>query len=108
MWGRECKQIWRKAKWIFSGIKTAQNSKTEGEIERKKKHENVKLKEEDVPGAIYLEMDLETASEMAPLPWYQNKRKENAARIIKGKYAWTGKFLKLFVLKKTQQLPVSS
>ena len=34
-------------------------------------------------GQFYLEMDLETASEMASLPWYQNKRKENAARIIK-------------------------
>ena len=59
-------------------------------------------------GQFYLEMHLETASEMASLPWSQNKRKENAARIIKGKYAWTGKFLKLFVHKKTQQLPVSS
>ena len=35
----------------FSGVKTAQNSKTEGGIE-KIKHENVKLKEEDVPGTI--------------------------------------------------------
>ena len=34
----------------FSGVKTAQNSKTEGRIERKK-HENGKLKA-DVPGAI--------------------------------------------------------
>ena len=34
----------------FSGVKTAQNSKTEGGIERKN-HENVKLKE-DVPGEI--------------------------------------------------------
>ena len=30
----------------FSGVKTAQNSKKEGGIERKKKHENVKLKED--------------------------------------------------------------
>ena len=36
----------------FSGVQTAQNSKTEGGIKRKK-HENVKLKE-DVPGAILL------------------------------------------------------
>ena len=35
----------------FSRVKTAQNSKTEGGIERKK-HENVKLKAEDVPWAI--------------------------------------------------------
>ena len=36
----------------FSGIKTAQNCKTEGGIKRKK-HENVKLTE-DVPGEILL------------------------------------------------------
>ena len=35
----------------FSGVKTAQNSKAEVGIERKK-HENVKLREEDVLGAI--------------------------------------------------------
>ena len=35
----------------FSGVKTAQNSKAEGGIKRKK-HENLKLKEEDLPGAI--------------------------------------------------------
>ena len=34
-----------------SGVKTAQNNKTEGGIHRKKKHENVRLKKE-VPGAI--------------------------------------------------------
>ena len=34
-----------------SGVKTAQNSKTEGAIERTR-HENVKLKKEDKPGAI--------------------------------------------------------
>ena len=33
-------------------FKTVQNSKTEGGIERRRKHKNVKLKEEDVPGAI--------------------------------------------------------
>ena len=37
----------------FSGVKTVQNSKKEGGIKRKKKDENVKLKE-DVPGAILL------------------------------------------------------
>ena len=35
----------------FSGDKTTQNSKMEGGIERKQ-NENVKLKEEGVPGAI--------------------------------------------------------
>ena len=35
----------------FIWIKAAESSKTEGEIERKKKRKNVKLKE-DVPGAI--------------------------------------------------------
>ena len=34
-----------------SGVKTVQNSQREGGNERKK-HENVKLKEEDVSGAI--------------------------------------------------------
>ena len=38
----------------LSGVKTAQNSKKEGGIERKKKHENVKL-QEDVPGRFYFE-----------------------------------------------------
>ena len=35
----------------FSRVKTAQNSKTEEGIERKT-HEHMKLKAEDVPGAI--------------------------------------------------------
>ena len=45
----------------FSGVKTAQNSKTEGGIDREKKHENVKLKEDhefepkaDTRGALHL------------------------------------------------------
>ena len=33
-------------------FKTVQNSKTEGGIERRRKHKNVNRKEEDVPGAI--------------------------------------------------------
>ena len=37
----------------LGGVKTAQNSKKEGGVERKKRHENVKLKE-DVPGSFYL------------------------------------------------------
>ena len=37
----------------FSGVKTAQNNKTEGGTEtNKKKNQNVKLRKEDVPGAI--------------------------------------------------------
>ena len=39
---------------FLSGVKTAQNSKKEGGIERKKKHEIVKLKE-DVPERFYFE-----------------------------------------------------
>ena len=46
----------------FSGVKTAQNSKTEGGIEREKKHENVKLKEDDVPGAILPQNNLYVSS----------------------------------------------
>ena len=54
----------------YSGVKTTQNSKVEGGIERKK-HENVKLKKEDVKmclGQFYLDrkkkkrMHRETAS----------------------------------------------
>ena len=67
----------------FSGVQTAQNSKTEGGIKRTK-HENVKLKKEYVPGAILSSeknrrMHRETASEMASLPLSQNNRKEHAA-----------------------------
>ena len=36
----------------FSRVKTAQNGKTGSGIERKKKHENVKLKEDDASGAL--------------------------------------------------------
>ena len=47
--GREKNMTESKVK--CSGVKTAQNSQREGGHERKT-HENVKLKEEDVPGAI--------------------------------------------------------
>ena len=47
--GRETNMANSKVK--CSGVKTVQNSQREGGNERKK-HENVKLKEEDVPGAI--------------------------------------------------------
>ena len=65
----------------FSGVKTAQNSKTEGGTERQKKttnKQNVKLKEEDVPGAISLREKPEEctvkqrAAEMAS-PFFQRK-----------------------------------
>ena len=69
----------------FSGVQTAQNSKTEGGIKRTK-HENVKLKKEDVALGDFTSrkkldrrMHRETASEMTSLPWSQNNRKENAA-----------------------------
>ena len=69
----------------FSGVQTAQNSKTEGGIKRTK-HENVKLKKEDVALGDFTSrkkldrrMHRETASEMASLPWSQNNRKESAA-----------------------------
>ena len=38
----------------LSGVKTTQNNKIEGGMEKGKKHENVKLKE-DVPGRFYVE-----------------------------------------------------
>ena len=48
--GRETNMAESKVK--CSGVRKAQNSQREGDDERKKEHENVKLKEEDVPGAI--------------------------------------------------------
>ena len=76
-----------------------------GGIERKKS-ENVKLKE-DVPGAIYLEKNQKNA------PWNSSrdgffavepKQSERKRSSYKGKYARTGKFLKLFLHKKHKQL----
>ena len=48
----------------FSRVKTAQNNKKEGAIERTKKHENVKLKE-DVPGRFYFEKNYNNANPCA-------------------------------------------
>ena len=60
---------------------------------------------------FYLEktirMHRETASEMASLPLSQNNP-ERERNSYKGKYARTGKFLKLFVHKKHNKLHVSS
>ena len=58
----------------FGGVQTTQNSKTEGGIKRTK-HENVKLKKEDVALGDFTSrkkldrrMHRETASEMTSLP----------------------------------------
>ena len=49
---RKCKQTWRKAKWnVSAGIKQLKIANRKVEL-KEKKHENMKLKEEDVPGAI--------------------------------------------------------
>ena len=64
----------------FSGVKTAQNNKTEGGTEtNKKKNQNVKLRKEDVPGAIsHREKPEEyTVKQLQRWPWSQNNRKEN-------------------------------
>ena len=65
----------------FSGVKTAQNNKTEAGTETsKQKNQNVKLRKEDVPDLTSRKtrrMHRETAAEMASLPWSQNNRKEN-------------------------------
>ena len=86
----------------FSGDKTAQNSKTEGGIE-KKRHENVKLKEEDLPGAIQPREKPEECTVKQLQRWLlcvELKQPERKRSSDKGKYARTGKFLKLFVHKK--------
>ena len=68
----------------FSGVKTAQNNKTEAGTETsKQKNQNVKLRKEDVPDLTSRKtrrMHRETAAEMASLPWSQNNRKENKRR----------------------------
>ena len=53
----------------FSGVKAAQNSKTEGGIETKKKHENVNLKGKDVPGAILPREKPEECTVKQPQRW---------------------------------------
>ena len=50
-WG-DAKQTWRKAKWNVAGLEKLKTAKGKVTMKEKKKHENVKLKEEDVPGAI--------------------------------------------------------
>ena len=71
----------RKAEWnVSAGFKQLKIAKWK--VELKKKCENVKLKEEDVPGAILLREKPEECivKQLQLLPWSQNKRKENAAR----------------------------
>ena len=76
--GRESKKTWRKAKWnVSAGLKQLKIAKRKVEL-----------------GQFYLEMHRQTASEMASLPWSQNKP-ERKRSSYKGKYALTGKFLKL-------------
>ena len=72
----------RKAEWnVSAGLKQLKIAKWKVEL-KKKKHENVKLKEEDVPGAILLREKLEECivKKLQLLPWSQNNRKENAVR----------------------------
>ena len=96
----------------FSGVKTAQNNKTEAGTETsKQKNQNVKLRKEDVPDLTSRKtrrMHRETAAEMASLPWSQNNRKENKRSWIRLAFDIVlnklGEFLKLFVHKGTQQI----
>ena len=67
----------------FSGVKTAQNNKTEGGTETNKKKKSKCEAEErrcawgDLTSRKTRGMHRETAAEMASLPWSQNNRKEN-------------------------------
>ena len=97
----------------FSGVKTAQNNKTEGGTEtNKQKNQNVKLRKEDVPDLTSRKtrrMHRETAAEMAFLPWSQNSRKENKRSWIRLAFdivlnAKLGEFLKFIVHKGTQKI----
>ena len=97
----------------FSGVKTAQNNKTEGGNERNKKTkreaEGRRCAWEDLTSRKIRRMHRETAAEMASLPWSQNNRKENKRSWIRPAFdillnAKLGEFLKLFVHKDTQQI----
>ena len=64
----------------FSGVKTAQNNKTEGGTETKKtkcEAEGRRCAWGDLTSRKTRGMHRETAAEMASLPWSQNNRKEN-------------------------------
>ena len=66
----------------LNGLKTAQNSKTEGGIERKR-HENVRL-EEDVPEAILLRGKLEECKSVSSRSSTSNQRSEANVHILAG------------------------
>ena len=63
--GDECEQTWRTEKWNVSAglnqLKMAKR-KVEWKVKKKKKHENVKLKEDDVPGASLPKNNLHVSS----------------------------------------------
>ena len=68
----------------FNRVKTAQNSKTEGGIEKKKtgkcEAEGRRCSWGNLTSRKTRRMHRETAPEMTSLPWSQHNRKENTAR----------------------------
>ena len=98
----------------FSGVKTAQNNKTEGGTETNKKKTKCEAEGRrcawgDLTSRKTRRMNRETAAEMASLPWSQDNRKENKRSWIRLAFdivsnAKLGEFLKLFVHKGTQQI----
>ena len=98
----------------FSGVKTAQNNKTEAGTETNKNNNKMWIwgkisHRENLTWRKTRRMHRETAAEMASLPWSQNNRKENKRSWIRLAFdivlnAKLGEFLKLFVHKGTQQI----
>ena len=84
---------------VSAGIKQLKIAKWKVEL-KEKKNENVKLKEEGVPGAIYLEKNQKNAQWNSFRDGFfvvQPKQPERKRNSYKGKYARTVKFLKLTV-----------
>ena len=98
----------------FSGVKTAQNNKTEAGTETNKNNNKMWIwgkisHRENLTWRKTRRMNRETAAEMASLPRSQNNRKENKRSWIRLAFdivlnAKLGEFLKLFVHKGTQQI----
>ena len=98
----------------FSGVKTAQNNKTEAGTETNKNNNKMWIwgkisHREHLTWRKTRRMHRETAAEMASLPWSQNNRKENKRSWIRLAFdivlnAKLGEFLKLFVHKGTQKI----
>ena len=106
IWGGPgCKQTWRKAKWnVSAGLKQLKIAKRKVELGGKKNMTMWSWRKKMCLRQFYLEKNQKNA------PWnsfrdgffaVEPKQSERKLSSYKGKYARTGKFLKLFVQKNT-------